>query len=137
MSALLSADSARFAAEHGLTEARVHVLWELHAAGPVPQHVLAARLGVAPRTVTGLVDGLVGSGHVERTADPADRRVVVVTPTAVGRRLGRSLVRMHGELAEQLFGGADPDDVAGFSRTAAHVLTTLRRLLADETGGAP
>ena len=66
MSALLSADSARFAAEHGLTEARVHVLWELHAAGPVPQHVLAARLGVAPRTVTGLVDGLVGSGHVER-----------------------------------------------------------------------
>ena len=39
-------------------------------------HRIARSLGVTPRNVTGLVDGLEALGLVERVADPADREAL-------------------------------------------------------------
>jgi DNA-binding MarR family transcriptional regulator len=47
---------------------------------------LADALGLQPATVTGLVDGLVEEGLVERRDDPADRRIVRVALTEKGER---------------------------------------------------
>lgn len=49
---------------------------------------LSASLQLQPSTVTGLVDGLVDQGLVERQEDPEDRRVVRVTLTTEGKRRG-------------------------------------------------
>ena len=48
---------------------------------------LAERLRIAPRSATEVADGLQERGLVERTADPADRRVVILRPTEEGRRI--------------------------------------------------
>ncbi|MBC7270515.1 MAG: MarR family transcriptional regulator, partial [Streptomyces sp.] len=64
----------RGVAERGLTTARAGVLWALFHEGPMTQRVLADRLGVTPRNVTGLLDALQEDGLVVREAHPTDRR---------------------------------------------------------------
>ncbi|MDH7569698.1 MAG: MarR family transcriptional regulator [Armatimonadota bacterium] len=46
---------------------------------------LSAELSLRPSSMTGLIDGLVQRGKVERLEDPADRRVVRVRLTEAGR----------------------------------------------------
>lgn len=98
-------------AEAGLTLAQYRVLVFLDGADRPATHV-AGLLGVTPSTVTSVVDGLTARGLVERRADPADRRRVVLSLTAaghrqlargdevVGERLGRLLDRLPPQEAE-------------------------------------
>lgn len=131
LSTLVSADLARFEMESGLTVARVHLLWTLGLAGPVTQQSLATALEVSPRNVTGLVDGLVASGHVTREPHGSDRRAKVVTPTALGDRTIRELRAGHENLAKQLFGQVSPEDLARFVTTLEDTIATFARLMAE------
>src|SRR5689334_19152115 len=58
----------------GLTGREFLVLSFVRAADGLSQQALAARLGLDPTLVVGLVDGLEARGLVTRTKDPADRR---------------------------------------------------------------
>jgi DNA-binding MarR family transcriptional regulator len=53
--------------------------------------MLARELDLAPSTATRLLDPLAHRGLVEREVDREDRRVVVVTLTANGRRIAREI----------------------------------------------
>ena len=68
-----------------LTLAQLKAIYLVAAAGPSRMTDLAAQMGTAPSTASGLVDRLVQMGLLERFDDPADRRQVLVraTPTAV------------------------------------------------------
>lgn len=87
----------------GLTTAQAHVL-RFVGQGPVRMADIAAHLDVVPRTVTPMVDGLEAAGLVVRRPDPGDRRSVLVTPTAEGRRLLERLKRARRATAQQVFG---------------------------------
>ncbi|MFC3687933.1 MarR family winged helix-turn-helix transcriptional regulator [Aquipuribacter hungaricus] len=132
VASLLTLDTARFALSEGMTEARVHLLWELHRSGPVAQRPLATALGVTPRTVTGLVDALEASGHVVRAAHPTDRRASVVTLTSAGEAFAERLVAMHADLATQLVGDLSPRRRDGLATGLDHVLARLHSLLQDQ-----
>lgn len=67
--------------ELNLTLAQLRTLYLVTASGPMSMSNVAERLGTAPSTATGVVDGLVQLGLLERTEDPSDRRQVVVGPT--------------------------------------------------------
>jgi DNA-binding MarR family transcriptional regulator len=71
------------AREYGLGVARGRVLWALHDSGPVVMRALSQALGVSPRTVTGLIDGLEADGWVTRSPHPTDRRATIITLTPV------------------------------------------------------
>ncbi len=129
LSALVSADLARYEEESGLTDSRVHLLWILGLTGPGTQRSLATALNVSPRNVTGLVDGLVASGHVTREPHPHDRRANVVTPTRLGQQTIRELRKGHEDLARQLFGQVPPDQLAAFVATIDHTIATFARLM--------
>lgn len=120
----MNADMRRGMVRHGLTEARVRVVWELGlAAEPMTQRQLADALEVTPRNVTTLIDSLEATGFVSRTAHPTDRRAIVVVLTPRGKQ---SVSRLQSEMvqfADRLFrdiGAADLD--------------TFRRIL-DSVGG--
>ena len=83
---LVNDDMNRSLGRDGLTPSRAHLLWELHGRGPSTQSVLAEALGVSPRNVTGLVDGLVATGFVTREPHPTDRRATLVSFTDRGAR---------------------------------------------------
>jgi len=78
----------RWADKHGLSEGRLHVLWALKAAPDrqLPLGELADQLEVTPRNVTGLIDHLERDGLVERTDDPADRRLTYARLTIAGAK---------------------------------------------------
>jgi DNA-binding MarR family transcriptional regulator len=76
--------------ESGLTPARLSALSVLVFGGPCSLGELAAAEQVAGPTMTRIVDGLVGLGLAERTADPSDRRAVRVAATAEGTELMRT-----------------------------------------------
>ncbi|RYC11068.1 MarR family winged helix-turn-helix transcriptional regulator [Nocardioides zhouii] len=126
---LVQADMARFEREEGLTSARVHLLWVLGSTGPSTQQALAHALEVTPRNVTGLVDGLVASGHVTREAHPGDRRATLVTPTPLGAATIEGLTSSHADLARRLFGDVPPARLAVFAEVLDGTTQRFARLM--------
>lgn len=90
-------------AERGLTTARAGLLWTLFHDGPMTQRALAARLGVTPRNVTGLLDALEADGLVVRGAHPTDRRAILVSLTQQGSSVTADLRAGRDELAAEVF----------------------------------
>lgn len=70
-----------------LSLAQYRVLGFLDDTASAPAGSLAEALAVSRPSITGLIDGLVARGLVERTADETDRRCVRHTLTRSGRRL--------------------------------------------------
>lgn len=138
---LVEDDMTRGLAAVGLTRSRAHLLFEVAQRGPSTQQTLAGALGVAPRTVTGLVDGVVAGGLVTREPHPHDRRATLVTLTAQGRAVADGLVRGRVDFAEALVGDLPAERVADLVEALAEVVERLRRLTtvdarADDQPGA-
>lgn len=129
LATLVGTDLEDFQRETGLTTARIHLLWVVGATGPSTQQALAAALGVSPRNVTGLVDGLVASGHVRRAPHPTDRRATLVTPTKEGEAAIAELVRSHDQLARQLFEQMPAEQLAVFAASLDETIATFTRLM--------
>jgi DNA-binding MarR family transcriptional regulator len=132
LATLVGSDLQRFERESGLTTARTHLLWILGTAGPATQQSLASALNVSARNVTGLVDGLVASGHVSREPHPTDRRAVLVTPTERGRAAIRSLIEDHELLARRLFEHVAAGELAVFAATLDQTIETFTRLMEQQ-----
>ncbi|HZJ07728.1 MAG TPA: MarR family transcriptional regulator [Nocardioidaceae bacterium] len=97
-------DTATELAARGLTKARTHVLWELARCPEATQRELADAVGVTPRTMTGLIDGLEATAFVARHAHATDRRATRVHLTSKGRNTTKWLLDSHAGLATELFG---------------------------------
>jgi DNA-binding MarR family transcriptional regulator len=103
----------------GITNAQARVLRIVASAGqPLRMAEIAARLDVVPRSVTTMVDGVETAGLIVRSADPADRRSVLVSLTAQGQALLERLESARRSTAEDIFG-----------RLAAEERSDLARLL--------
>lgn len=126
LTVLLGRDMTEQLARIGLTESRTHLLWELGQRGPCKQQDLARAMGVTPRTITSLIDGLVGTGFVTREPHPTDRRASLVTPTSRGRAAATSLQNAHRRLAHQLFAELPADEVKCFDDVLGQVIERLR-----------
>ena len=65
---------------------QLKALLSMHAGDALPMRAIAEMLRCDASWVTGIVDGLEERGYVERQAHPKDRRVKVVTITALGEK---------------------------------------------------
>jgi DNA-binding MarR family transcriptional regulator len=73
---------ARLESELGFTHQRA--LGELRFHGPMTMSALGSEVGVTPRYVTALVDGLEAQGLARRRPHPLDRRSILVELTPEG-----------------------------------------------------
>lgn len=135
LTVLLGEDMSRSLARDGLTGPRAHLLWELGQRGPTTQQSLARALGVTPRNVTGLVDGLVQTGFVERRPHPSDRRATLVTFTERGERIAEEFHRGRAQVAELLFADLPDELFTPFVEAMDRVLVRLRAALAEAAEG--
>lgn len=126
---LVNRDMAGSLGEYDLTPARTHLLWELFHRGPCTQRMLSDALGVTPRNVTGLVDGLQETGYVTREPHPEDRRATLVTLTDHGAAVMATMQKDHDDFARLLFGDLPDRQLAALDRGLAHVLGRLRELV--------
>lgn len=124
---VLHHDLAQSLQRDGLTVARVRVLWELRSRGPVLQRELAEALDVTPRTMTGIVDGLVATGLVTRQPHPTDRRATLVTLTAHGEATTSAIEADQAQFVQILFGGMDEARLQCLIDGLEEILSRLRQ----------
>lgn len=68
---------------------------------------ISRRMMVSNGNITGLVERLVGSGHVTRRASESDRRAQVIRLTTLGRAEFRKMARAHEGWISQMFAELD------------------------------
>uniref|UniRef100_A0AAU2VNU4 MarR family winged helix-turn-helix transcriptional regulator n=1 Tax=Streptomyces sp. NBC_00008 TaxID=2903610 RepID=A0AAU2VNU4_9ACTN len=116
--------------ENGLRLPHFATLTALSDFGPLPQHVLADRLGFQRSHLGGYLDVIEKQGLVRRTRDPADRRRQLVELTDEGAALQHRLW-LVAERSQDSFLGC-------FTPAERETLTTLlRRLVEADDQGAP
>jgi len=123
---LFNDDMQQELARLGLSVPRAHLLWLLHHNGPMTQRALSDALDVTPRNVTGLVDGLAGTGFVTREQHPTDRRATLVSLTEQGATTLAAMDESHKELARRLFADMPSARLASFVSALADVTARLR-----------
>ena len=77
---------------------------------------LADSLRIAPRSATEVADGLEARGLVERAADPADRRAVLLRLTDAGRAIRDEVAVARAADARTFFGRLGAEDRAALAR---------------------
>ncbi len=116
--------------EQGLTRSRAEVIWRLHHLGPVTQRVLSEALRCTPRNVTGLVDALEATGHIQRLPHTTDRRATLVKLTERGREAAEAWQSAHQDLAARALADLDDADLACLTGALERVIGRLRGTLA-------
>jgi len=83
----------------------------LSTTGPQRSGHLAEAEGVAPSTMSRILDGLVADGFVERLADPADRRALLVGLTPTGSVAVTSARRVRADALRARLAQLPEDEV--------------------------
>jgi DNA-binding MarR family transcriptional regulator len=93
-----------------LTAGEVNALAAL-AGGPQSARALAAATGQPPSTLTGVLDRLERRGLVARRPNPADRRSLLIVPTARGRATARRVGEAFAAVEARIDAVAEGRDV--------------------------
>ena len=91
---------------------------------------LSTRLQVTPAAVTHVINNLEKAGYVERVADPADRRIVLLKPTQAGLKMMEVANARFLKLSKGLVEFLGIDDSREFIRLVSLVMTYFKK----ETG---
>ena len=95
--------------------------------GIVSQIELAARLGVEPPTLVGILDGLARDGYILRRKSTTDRRVKTVHLTAKARRKARAIDSIATQLRREIMQDLSPTAL----QAALAALGSIRNRLAE------
>lgn len=125
------------AREYGMGFARGRVLWALQESGPVVMRALSQRLGISPRTVTGLIDALEADSWVTRTPHPDDRRATIITLTPAAQTALSTLRDGYEALAHDLLAGIDPADLAACQSVLGTVQQRLPQVVETRAAATP
>lgn len=117
----------------GTTPARARLLMALQCPTGAKMSDVGARLGVTPRNVTKLVDGLEAEGLLKREPHPHDRRVTLLRLTEKGRLVSRESMGANFAAAAQLYEQLSAADRQHLARILRKLLDALR---ATEPGAA-
>jgi len=109
----------------GVSPTQFVALAHLIALGPMAQTELAGHLAITPASAVRLVDRMERDGWVVREADPADRRVNRVVPTAEARRVWGRISRHGRTLLAQAYEGIDAAEIARVMELLARVRANL------------
>jgi MarR family transcriptional regulator, transcriptional regulator for hemolysin len=101
------------------------------------QRELAERMGIEGATLTRHLDRLEADGLIARRRDPADRRIVRVSPTAAAGPLHARMAAVAARLDADLVAGLSPEEVAGLRRLLVRLMTNLEERHAPSRAPAP
>ena len=118
---------------HGLRLPHFATLTALADFGPLPQHVLADRLGFQRSHLGGYLDLIEERGLVHRTRDPADRRRQLVGLTEEGTRLQRTLWQVAEESQDSFLACFTPAERETLTALLLRLLDADDRARAGET----
>ncbi len=120
---------------HGLKPGEFYLLTALLDAIPpggsgIKVSELSNRLQVTPAAVTHLINDLEKTQRVERVADPADRRIVLLRPTEAGRQVVAAANEQFYKFLQGLIEFLGEDDSCEFIRLMSLTMTYYKDALA-------
>jgi DNA-binding MarR family transcriptional regulator len=119
-----------FADNHDLTLSDTMAMSHLAAAGSMNAGELAKRTGLAPSSLTTLLDRLERLGLASRTTPPHNRRTLEVTLTDAGA----SVLRETETWTFQALRKVGADNLPEFTRCLQVLATELQRVASDYAG---
>ncbi|MGR4011133.1 MarR family winged helix-turn-helix transcriptional regulator [Leucobacter sp. 1207-22] len=122
---MIDAACTKLLSAHGLTEGRFAALLAVSDEPGISPARLADRIGVIRATVTGLTDGLVKAGLIERAADTVDRRAFTLTTTQSGEELLAKLVPEYATWLTALTAGTTPREIDAASLVMSRMQENL------------
>jgi len=88
---------------------------------------LSQRMMVSNGNVTGLAERLVEQGLLDRRASASDRRAQIVSLTAEGRRVFRTMARTHEDWIADMFAGLSPGEIDTLMSLLAKTKSSARK----------
>jgi|SRR4051794_28460503 len=113
---------------HDLSWTGFATLFNVWVWGPMETRGLAASMGVARPTVTGVVDTLARRGLVVRNGDDRDRRLCRIALTAEGEHLIEALFPEFNAGERALTTGLDDDERATLAALLRRVVATAKEI---------
>jgi len=133
---VLVAQTARFTADFlrwmegracdGLSYQRLRLLQALHCGGPAIMRDLGTQLGVSPRNMTAIVDGLEQASLVVRRPHPTDRRATLVELSAGGAAEAEQELGPRLDAMAELFASLTADEREQFSVIMTRLTEAMR-----------
>ena len=102
--------------KYGLTPAQHGVLSCLWDKGASTPKQLAEELYLEMSTISGVLDRMQKKGLIERTANEADRRGVIITATKKGVMLKEPVVETIAALNKRVMSAFNAEDAAAFKK---------------------
>lgn len=109
----------------GTTPARARLLLALQCSGAATMSSLSEQLGVTPRSVTKLVDGLEAEGLVVREQHPHDRRATLIRVTAAGLMVCKESAMANHAAVASLFEKVSVADRRHLARILKQLIEVL------------
>lgn len=106
-------------AELELTQGEAHVLAQLAEHRSLTASQLHSEFGHKRSTLTNILDRLEQRGLLARGPNPSDRRSILVSLTARGRRVASKIVAARDRLEREVRARVSQRDVAGVRAVAA------------------
>lgn len=102
--------------------------------GPMPIGQLAAALGISAPAITQMTDRLIRKRLIERRALPGDRRAVVITLSAKGRRLVDQFRQRRSEIFSRALTQLSEADQAQVIKALGKVIEALEEYESEQEG---
>lgn len=120
---------ARMLRAHGiqLNPGQGRIMFALWQFGSMPIQELAARTSLTKSTLTSMLDGLEGLGHLRRVADSEDRRRIIIELTAGNRSLHALYEKVSAEMTALFYEGFTEPAIGRFEQDLQRILDNLKK----------
>jgi DNA-binding MarR family transcriptional regulator len=95
----------------------------------MPIHEIVRRTGLGKSTLTSLLDRLERDGYTRRIRSDADRRVVLIEPTARDAHRQAVFAKVSEEMSALFYKGFTADEIDRFEKNLARILANLQSSL--------
>ena len=109
-----------------MTVAQLRILLLLHTEGPSRMSSIAAKLGIAVSTATGIIDNLVKKELVARSTAPEDRRVVICALSSMGQEIINRIWTQGQLQMERLMRGLSIEQLEKAKEVAGFLLANAK-----------
>ncbi|MEQ8175136.1 MAG: MarR family transcriptional regulator [Syntrophomonadaceae bacterium] len=108
-----------------LNPAQGRIMFVLWRRNDIPIQDLARQTSLGKSTLTSMLDRLEAAGHLERRADPHDRRSLLVSAREITTEEERLYEAVSREMAGEFYDGLSEAEIDQFERILAHILNNL------------
>lgn len=120
-----------------VTMAQMRVLMLLSAVGEARMSDLAHQLGIAPSTLSSLVDRLVEANLANRRDDARDRRHVLVSLAPAGARMLAQFNELGADALRRLLEQISEEDLVTVNQAIELLVAAARQLSAEQPPEEP